>query len=272
MAFKHKSGKSFDQLPPDDQQAFLSEIDRIVAEMGSTGKPVKGHQSKFVSQMLEFAGLNKAERDAFKGQHGIKERTLGNKLAGLGKAAGAVGLGIATGGATGALGGLMAAAGNASGKKGLTLAGLGVGGLGAANKAGAFMGDGGGAGGGGAGGGDIHDPGMGGGGGFLGKAKDFLLSEKGLSLAGAGLEFFGNREVNKRQEAFDQQRFDILMGALAKGEAEFDRKAPVREAASSAALKAANAPDDIFSGFLKRKAKGDITGPGQIHNRKGIQS
>ncbi len=116
-------------------------------------------------------------------------------------------------------------------------------------------------------------PGGGGGGGIGGFIKDKiggllgggLQNLGGLAVGAAGVK--ASRDQRKSTEAFNQQLLEIQTAQLAKAEAEFDRKAPLRDSSQAALLQAIaeqSSAVDPFSQFIKDSKKRK---PGEFSKR-----
>ena len=118
---------------------------------------------------------------------------------------------------------------------------------------------------------DVGGQGGGGIGGFLQNlfgGGNALKNLGGLALGGLSVKESADRR--KSSEAFNQQLLEIQKAQLGKAEAEFDRKAPLRnrgQAALISAIEQQELAEDPFSKFLRTS---HARGPGEFSQRSGV--
>ncbi len=78
-----------------------------------------------------------------------------------------------------------------------------------------------------------------------------------LNLGMLGADLLGSSKQRKSSQAFEQKRLDALTNFIAQGEAEFARKAPLREGGQTAILQAiGNLGSSPVARFLKESRDG----------------
>jgi len=89
-----------------------------------------------------------------------------------------------------------------------------------------------------------------------------------LNLGLLGADLIGSNKERKSSEAFEQKRLDALTNFIAQGEAEFDRKAPLREGGQQAILQAIGGLGSSPVGSFFRESREGTRQAGEFKKRK----